>query len=422
MGMGLFGSSDPLPDDIEVRLAGFTELVATAIANSEARDNLRLFLKEQASLRRVATLVAEGASAQEVFSSVAREVANVFDVQLVTLCRYEPDAAVVLASLGAPQFPAGSSWPLDVPSLPATIRETGRPARIDDYSEAVGLDAIARDGGVRSSVGAPIVVDGTVWGSVNIATPEEEPFPSDAEERLARFTELVATAVSNATIRADLIASRARVVATADETRRRIERDLHDGAQQQLVTLALRLRATEGRVPDGMDDLKTEVAHVADRLTSVIEELREMSRGIHPAILTEGGLSPAIEALALRSSVPVKLNVRCEHRLPDEIEVAAYYVTAEALTNAAKHASASHVRVDLRAEEDALCLSIRDDGVGGAHPSGGSGLVGIKDRVEALGGTIEVKSPLGEGTQLDVEVPLTPDRSAEPDPRLLSLR
>ena len=210
------------------------------------------------------------------------------------------------------------------------------------------------------------------------------------------------------------------MIAASDETRRRIERDLHDGAQQQLVTLALGLRATEGRVPAGMDDLKTEVAHVADRLTSVIEELREMSRGIHPAILTEGGLSPALEALALRSSVPVKLNVRCQQRLPDKIEVAAYYVTSEALTNAAKHANASHVQVDLRAEEDALSLSIRDDGAGGADPSGGSGLVGIKDRVEALGGTIEVKSSPRDGTRLDVEIPLIPDRSGEPDLRPLS--
>jgi signal transduction histidine kinase len=403
------------PADVEQHLAAFTELVSTAIANSDARDQVSRLLDEQSALRRVATLVAVRATAEEVHLSVAREVANVFDVSLVTVCRYDPDALVVLASLGAPQFPVGSSWPLDGPSLPATILETGRAARIDDYSNATGLDAVAREGGVRASVGAPIIVDGAVWGCVNLATREEEPLPADAEARLARFTGLVATAVSNATMRADLIASRARVVATADETRRRIERDLHDGAQSQLVTLALGLRATEGRLPAGMDDLKAEVAHVADRLTGVIEELREMSRGIHPAILTEGGLSPALEALALRSAVPVKLNVCCEHRLSDKIEVAAYYVTSEALTNAAKHAGASHVRVNLRAEEDALRLSIRDDGVGGANASGGSGLVGIKDRIEALGGTIEVKSPPGDGTQLDVEIPLIPDPSAQPD-------
>ena len=411
VGMGLFGSSDPLPDDIEARLADFTELVATAIANSEAREGLRRLLDEQAALRRVATMVAERATAEDVHLSVAREVAHVFGVSLVTVCRYESDAVLVLASLGAPQFPVGSSWPLDVPSLPATIRETGRPARIDDYSSAVGLDAIARDGGVRASVAVPIVVDGTVWGSVNVATSEEEPFPADAEERLARFTELVATAVSNATMRAEVAASRARVIAAGDETRRRIERDLHDGAQQQLVTLALGLRSAEARIPASLESIKTEVGRFADRLTSVIEELREMSRGIHPAILTQGGLSPAVEALALRSPVPVKLNVCSEHRLPDGIEVAAYFVVSEALTNAAKHADASRVEIDLHVEEETLCLSVVDDGAGGAAPSGGSGLIGLKDRVEALGGTFDVASPPGRGTRLDVEIPLLADSS-----------
>jgi PAS domain S-box-containing protein len=417
----------PIPDATEERLARFTELVATAIADSHSREQLAQLGYEQAALRRVATLVADGAKSEAVFSAVAQEVAHVFDVQHVTVCHYEPDAILILSSFeGAepaaapPPFPAGHRLSLDAPSLPAAIHRTGEPARIDDFTASDGLYAVARQAGLTGAVGVPIVVDGTVWGAVNIASTKNERFPPDAEERLARFTELIATSVSNATMREELAASRARVIAASDETRRRIERDLHDGAQQQLVTLALGLRATEGRVPVGMDDLKTEVAHVADRLTSVIDELREMSRGIHPAILTEGGLSPALEALALRSSVPVKLNVRCQHRLPDKIEVAAYYVTSEALTNAAKHANASHVQVDLRAEEGALSLSIRDDGAGGADPSGGSGLLGIKDRVEALGGTIEVKSPPGEGTWLDVEIPLSPDRSAELDLQPLS--
>jgi signal transduction histidine kinase len=401
-----------------MRLLDFTELGATAIANSEARESLRRLLDEQAALRRVATMVAERATAADVYSSVAREVAHVFGVSLVTVCRYEPDAVVVIASLGAPQFPIGSSWSLDVPSLPRTILETGSPARIDDYSTAVGLDAVARDGGVRASVGAPIVVDGAVWGSINLATPEEEPFPADAEARLARFTELIATAVSNATMRAEVAASRARVIAAGDETRRQIERDLHDGAQQQLVTLALGLRSAERRVPAGLDDLRTEVGRFADRLTSVIDELREMSRGIHPAVLTEGGLSAALEALALRSPVPVELNVCSERRLSDGIEVAGYYVVSEALTNAAKHAEATRVQIDLRVEEETLRLSVVDDGVGGARLGGaglggGSGLIGLKDRVEALGGTIDIASPPGSGTRLDVEIPLRAHPSAD---------
>jgi PAS domain S-box-containing protein len=415
------GLADRLPDDAEARLADFTELLSTAIANSEARESLRRLFDEQAALRRVATLVAEGAAAEDVLSSVAREVANVFDGRLVTACRHESDAAVVLASLGIPELPEGSHWSLDTPSLPATIHETGRPARVDDYSDGLGLDALLRERGVTAAVGVPIVVDGSVWGSIQVAAAEHEPLPANAEERLARFTELIAIAVSNATMRAELAASRARVIATADRTRRRIERDLHDGAQQQLVTLVLGLRSAEGRVPAGLEDLRAEVGRFADRLTSVVEELREMSRGIHPAILTEGGLSPAAEALALRSPVPVKLNVRCEDRLPERIEVAAYYVVSEALTNAAKHANASGVQIELRLEEATLHLSIVDDGDGGADPRRGSGLIGLKDRVEALGGTIHVASPPGSGTQLDVEIPLLVDRStalsSEPLPR-----
>jgi signal transduction histidine kinase len=365
-----------------------------------------MLVEEQSSLRRVATLVAEGASAEDVFSSVAREVAKVFAVRLVTVCRYESDAAIVLASLGAPEFPAGSRWSLETPGLPATIHETRLPARIDDFTAASGLDARARDAGVRAAVGVPIIVDGTVWGSINIATTEDEPFPADAEGRLAGFTELVATAVSNATMRAELAASRARVIATADETRRRIERDLHDGAQQQLVTLTLELRATQGRVPPGLEELRAEVTRAADGLTVVLEELREISRGIHPAILTEGGLAPALKALARRSAIPVEIEVRCERRLAEGVEVAAYYVVSEALTNAAKHAAASRVQIALGLENSTLYLSIRDDGVGGADPTRGSGLIGLRDRVEALGGRIEVASPPGSGTRLQVEIPL----------------
>jgi signal transduction histidine kinase len=283
------------------------------------------------------------------------------------------------------------------------ILASGRPARKDDYSTmpgAVGADRMV------SMVGVPIVVDGSVWGFMVAGKGSGEAIPAGAEVRLARFTELLATAVSNATIRDDLIASRARVVAAADETRRRIERDLHDGAQQQLVTLALGLRSAADRAPADAAVFKTQVARFADRLTSVIDELREMSRGIHPAILTEGGLALAADALARRSTVPVKLDVRFERRLPDKIEVAAYYVISEALTNAAKHADASHVEIGLEVERKTLHLAICDDGVGGADPNKGSGLIGLKDRVEALGGTILVASPTGGGTRFDVEIPL----------------
>jgi signal transduction histidine kinase len=291
------------------------------------------------------------------------------------------------------------------------VHRTGEPARIDDFTASHGLYAQARRAGLTAAVGVPIVVDGSVWGAVNIASTKNERFPPDAEERLARFTELIATSVSNATMREELAASRARVIAASDETRRRIERDLHDGAQQQLVTLALGLRATEGRIPTGQEQLKGELGGFADRVTSVVEELREMSRGIHPAILSKGGLSPALEALSLRSAVPVRLNVRDEQRLPDAVEAAAYYVASEALTNASKHADASRVELDLHIDHAELRLSIRDDGVGGADPSRGSGLIGLKDRVEALGGTIEVESAHGRGTRLRVAIPVPAESS-----------
>jgi signal transduction histidine kinase len=330
----------------------------------------------------------------------------------VTLNRYERDACTVLAATGI-GFPVGSRWPLDVDSLAARVYSAGRAVHVANYTDIAGATPreVWKDHPSESDLGVPIVVDGSLWGVFCVATPELDRNPAETAERIGRFTELVATAVSNATMSADLAASRARVIAASDETRRRIERDLHDGAQQQLVTLALGLRAAEEKVPAGLDELRTEVGRFADRLTSVLDELREMSRGIHPAILTEGGLSPAIEALALRSVVPVKLNVRCERRLPERVEVAAYYVVSEGLTNAAKHANASCVEVDLHAEEQSLSLAIHDDGIGGADPAGGSGLTGLKDRVEALGGRLELASPAGRGTRLDVAIPLVPEAS-----------
>jgi PAS domain S-box-containing protein len=403
----------------ENRLHHFVELLATAIANHEARADLaasearaRELAEEQAALRRVATLVAKEAKSEAVFSAVAHEVAHVFGVQHVTVCRYESDAIVILSSFEAaepaaasPPFPAGRRLPLDVPSLPAWVHRTGKPARIDDFTASDGLYAVARQAGLTAAVGVPIVVGGSVWGSINIASTKKYRFSQDAEQRLARFTELIATSVSNATMREELAASRARVIAAADDARQRIERDLHDGAQQQLVTLAVALRRTAAKIPAGSDELRADLSRVADGLTTACEELREMSRGIHPAVLTEGGLAPALKALGRRSAVRVKLDVRLEDRLPDRVEVAAYYAVSEALTNASKHANASRVWVSLGTEDDTLHLAIRDDGVGGADPSRGSGLTGLRDRIEALGGTIALDSPPGSGTTIGVQIP-----------------
>jgi signal transduction histidine kinase len=235
---------------------------------------------------------------------------------------------------------------------------------------------------------------------------DEQPLAPDAEAGLASFTELVATAISNADNLAELTASRARIVATADETRRRIERDLHDGAQQRLVSLVLTLRSAQETVPPELDDLRTKLADVSDGLAGVMDDMREMARGIHPAVLSEGGLAPALKTLARRSAVQVEISMHIDARLPERIEVAAYYVTSEALTNAAKHAGASVVQVSAATAGQVLYLDVRDDGTGGADPLRGSGLIGLKDRVEALGGTITVDSPAGAGTSLHAELPL----------------
>jgi signal transduction histidine kinase len=227
-----------------------------------------------------------------------------------------------------------------------------------------------------------------------------------AEERVAKFTELVATAIANTQSRAELAASRARVIAAADNARRRIERDLHDGAQQRLVTLSAALRTMETTMPAGSGEQRAEVARIADGLAAAVQELRELSRGIHPAVLTQGGLAPALKALRRRSPVRVTLDIRFERRLPDQVEAAAYYTVSEALTNASKHASATRVWVDVQMTDGTLHLSIRDDGVGGADPSRGSGLTGLKDRIEALGGWIHIDSAPGSGTHIDVEIPI----------------
>jgi PAS domain S-box-containing protein len=421
--------NESLPGDTEERLHDFTELLAIAIADAESRDRVRRLAEQQAALRRVATIVASGASIEVLCQAVVDEAVNVLEVETVSVEQAAPPGWLsVVASRNDPSFPAGTRWPLEGSSGSATVIRTGRPARIDDYTELEGPIADrARSAGLASSLSIPVVVDGIVWGVIGVGMTARQRLALDTEVRLHDFASLLATAISNARaheritrLADELAASRARVIAAADEARRRIERDLHDGAQQQLVTLALGLRATEAQVPDGLDDLRADLGSFSDRLTNVVEELREMSRGIHPAILTEGGLSPAVEALALRSPVPVKLNVRSERRLTDRIEVAAYYVVSEALTNAAKHADASRVQIDLHVEGETFCLSVVDDGVGGADPSGGSGLIGLKDRVEALGGTIDVASPPGSGTRLDVEIPLLGDPSVASDSEPLS--
>jgi signal transduction histidine kinase len=401
----------PLPADTEARLASFTELVATAIANTESRAALARLAEEQAALRRVATLVARGAAPEEVFTAVAGEVGQLLPVDQAALCRYEPDGALTFVSQWGSvtdRFPVGSRWMLGGRNVGTLVYQTGRPARVDynAVSSSGPLGAGIREAGFRSAIGTPIIVESRLWGTIAVASQREQPLPADSEARLVSFTELVATAIANADSRAELMASRARIVAAADETRRRIERDLHDGIQQHLVSLMLDLRTVQAAVPPGLAELEAGLSRIAERVTGVFEHARELSHGIHPAILSERGLQAALKSLARRSAVPVELDLRTGRRLPDQVEVAAYYAVSEALTNAAKHAGSSVVQVELDAPDATLRLAIRDDGIGGADPAQGSGLVGLRDRIEAVGGTFDVTSPASGGTALLIEIPV----------------
>jgi signal transduction histidine kinase/ketosteroid isomerase-like protein len=407
-------AEESFAEGAEARIAGFAELVATAISDAQARTELHRYADEQAALRRVATLVARAAPAEEVFTAVAEEAGLLLCVDYTVLSRYDRDglATVVGAwaqvdpgrplAIGLRQKPEGDN-------MHALVFRTHRAARIDDYADASGAFAdVARDWAYRASVGVPIDVEGRLWG-VLIAGSRVEPLPRDAEERLSGFTQLVATAIANAEAQAAVAASRARIVAAGDTARRHVERNLHDGAQQRLVALSMQLRgAVHAPVPSGAETLTPLLEEVAAGIAEVLEELREIARGLHPAVLAKGGLGPALKTLARRSTVPVRLDVAVEGRLPEPVELAAYYVVAEALTNAAKHADATVVDVRVATGEGLLRMELRDDGRGGADPTGGSGLVGLTDRVEALGGRLSVRSPAGAGTALEVVLPLTP--------------
>jgi signal transduction histidine kinase len=377
-----------------------------------ARAELSVLAAEQAALRRVAVLVAQGVPTAEVFEAVTREAGSRCDAELARLERFEPDGTVTAVAAwsrrGESHLAVGTSFILEGTSIAAQVAATGRPTRVDSFAGAAG--PIAREAqslGIRSSVGCPIVVGGLTWGVIAASTTSEAPFPPDTESRIAEFTDLAATAIANAESQAELKASRARIAATADETRRRIERNLHDGAQQRLVSLALKLRGAQGAIPSEQPALRAELEDITTGITDVLDELREMARGLHPAILAEGGLSPALNALARRSAVPVAVDVRTTERLPEAIEVGAYYVVSEALTNAAKHAHARSVAVSVEAVDGHLQVSVRDDGIGGADFTGGSGLVGLKDRVDALGGRIAIDSTPDKGTAVRVNLPLT---------------
>jgi len=365
--------------------------------------------QEQRALRRVATLVASEASPERVFTAVSEECARVLEVNASAVFRFEGDDTATIVGRHS-RVGAGDVFNLGM-RLPATedtgigqVLRTGVPARIHDYSERPGEIADnMRRMSYRSSVSAPIIVAGIMWGAVGIASAE--PLPADTEGRLGAFCELVSLAVASAQAREDLSASRARLVKAGDEQRRKLERNLHDGAQQRLVSLALTIRLARRQLESKPDAVAASLEGAAKELDLALEELRELARGLHPAALTEQGLGPALAGVAKRLAIDVDVNAPSD-RLPENIEATAYYIVSEALTNVAKHAQATQAKVDMTVADDVLKFEITDDGRGGADPSAGSGILGLRDRAEAVGGTLFVISPPGKGTVVTAQIPL----------------
>jgi len=397
-----------LPDRIEDRLAEFTELVATTISNSDSRDELARLADEQAALRRVATLVARESPPAEVFAAVAEELGRLLDVAATRLVRYEhDDRATVVASWGrlADVLPVGTRLPLGGMNVISLVARTGRPARIDDYAEATGPIAdYGRQLHARGAVGVPIAVTGRLWGAMVVSSRQTEPLPTGTEARIEEFTELVGTAIANVQARSDLAASRARIVATADEERRRVVRDLHDGAQQRLVHTIITLKLASRALQTGKEAVPKLVAEALEQAEDANVELRELAHGILPEALRRGGLRAGVEALAARMPVPVENGVSVG-RLPPGVEATAYFVVAEALTNVAKHSGAGHAAVTAHVEGGTLQVHVRDDGAGGVRPEG-SGLVGLADRLAVLDGQLRIESPPDGGTLIAADIPL----------------
>jgi signal transduction histidine kinase len=369
----------------------------------------RRLLDQQMALRRVATLVAQGAAPTDVFYAVVREVVEHLPADMAYLGRYEPDETLVpLAGWDGQQaLSLPERLPLVGDSVTARVWRTRAVERLEVYSGPAGSIAEhAGTLGIKSSVGGPVVVSGQLWGVLAASSRTADALPADAGAWLSAFTELVGTAIANADARTELARSRARIVEASDETRRRIERNLHDGAQQRLVSLSLQLRTVESELPPDAQTAGAGLRRLATEINAILDELRETSRGIYPAILSRGGLNSALKTLARRSPVPVELDLRSDATYPEPIQVAAYYVVAEALTNTAKHAHAETVEVRVEERDGMLRVSVRDDGGGGANPGRGSGLTGLRDRVEALGGHLELASPPGKGTTLVAELPI----------------
>jgi signal transduction histidine kinase len=380
---------------------------ARALAVSVAGQ--RALADEQAALRRVATLVAAESPPSRVFQQVTEEVGRLLGLPGATVVHYHgAHSATVVGAWsedGSLRFPVGASLDLDGDTVVAKVLRAGTTQRVG-YDEASGsLADTLRGAGYRAAVAAPVKMAGRLWGALVAATASDEPLPDDFEQRLCDFAELVGQALANADARERLAASRAELVEVSDAERRRLERNLHDGAQQRLVSVALRLGMVGAKLENDPGTARELLSAGQDDLAQGIEELRELARGLHPALLTEHGLGPALDALLKRAPVPVEIAELPEERLTAPVEAAAYYVIAEAITNVAKYAQASRATVSIRRSNGCATVTVSDDGVGGADPGRGSGLRGLAARVEALNGRLDVDSPPERGTRIAAEIP-----------------
>jgi signal transduction histidine kinase len=374
------------------------------------RDDLDRLLREQGALRRVATLVAEGAEPARIFETVTREVGLLSGADLARMERFESDTEVTAIAAWsrdqAPELAIGRRFDLRGPSIAASVLAAAEPLRIEGFEGAGGeIAEEAQALGIRSSVGCPVLVEGRLWGVIAASSKREGAFPPETESQIGEFTELVATAIANADSRDELIASRARIVAAADEARRRIRRDLHDGGQQRLVHALITLKLARRSLDDGDGKTDELIDEALAHTEGAVEALRELSHGILPSVLTRGGLRAGVEAIVARMPLPVDVDVG-EERFPPGVEATAYFVVSEALTNVVKHAGATRAEVSAHVREGVLRVEIRDDGRGGAGPGGGSGLVGLRDRVTALAGSLEIASPPGGGTRIAMTLPV----------------
>jgi signal transduction histidine kinase len=407
-----------LATQLFLAVAALTSLFLAAVtaerrrAGEELRRNeesVRMLANEQAALRRVATLVASEADSQALFEKVTEEAGILLGADNAAVLRYDDGVATLLSAWSVPErghIPAGATVALDGDTVVARVYRTGETQRANYEGFDDPLARMQRSFGYRSAVGAPVNLGGRLWGLIVAATAEPEPLPGEAEKRLLDFAELMSQALANADAREKLAASRARIVEAGDAERRRLERNLHDGAQQRLVALALHLRLAEGALENDRERARALLTDANAQLDEALEELRELARGIHPAILTDRGLGPAVQALVTRSPLPVELTEVPDERLPEPVEAAAYYVVAEAVTNAVKYAQASNVSVSIRRSNGRAVVLVADNGVGGADSGHGSGLRGLADRLEALDGRLRVESPPNRGTRIEAEIPL----------------